>query len=284
MKVNGHRHRAIATRTPRPYQVGRVRPPAVLATRRRGQCRRGRRLHRHDRVATFTDPGAAPSRNSSDPGGPINDHYKVDVDRLGRQHRPGPLERHDQLQQRLGEQDRPLHRHRQSHLRRGGDLHHHTPSSITRAYRPPLTDPGHRRPTRRCWPPACPSLPRRAMLNSHGVTVATFTDPGGAEPNSSDPKRRTSPDHYKVDSIDWGDSTPLDTTSGTITYSDATGHQRPIPFTVSGSHAYAHGRHLHHYHDSSITKASSPITMTTTAVIKDEHRAPPARSRLAPNR
>src|SRR5262249_12825585 len=47
------------------------------------------------------------------------------------------------------------------------------------------------------------------------VSLATFTDPGGPEPNPSDPSG-TLNDHYKIDSINWGDSTPLDTASGTI--------------------------------------------------------------------
>src|SRR5262249_17314065 len=50
-----------------------------------------------------------------------------------------------------------------------------------------------------------------------GKAVATFTDPGGAEPNSFDPTDGI-PSHYKVASIDWGDTTPLDTSSGSIAY------------------------------------------------------------------
>jgi PKD repeat protein len=67
---------------------------------------------------------------------------------------------------------------------------------------------------------------------SKTVTLATFTDPGGPEPNASDPSG-TLANHYKVDSIDWGDATPLDTASGTITF-DGTS-----TFTVTGTHAYA---------------------------------------------
>jgi PKD repeat protein len=63
------------------------------------------------------------------------------------------------------------------------------------------------------------------------LTLATFTDPGGAEPNASDPSG-TLADHYKVDSIDWGDATPLDTSSGAITFDGVS------TFTVTGKHAY----------------------------------------------
>jgi hypothetical protein len=70
-----------------------------------------------------------------------------------------------------------------------------------------------------------------------GVKIATFTDPGGAEPNPSDPTDGI-PSHYKVDSIDWGDSTPLDTTTGAISFSGSQGSTTD-PFTVSGSHTYA---------------------------------------------
>jgi hypothetical protein len=63
------------------------------------------------------------------------------------------------------------------------------------------------------------------------LTLATFTDPGGPEPNPSDPSG-TLANHYKVDSIDWGDATPLDTTTGGITFDGVS------TFTVTGKHAY----------------------------------------------
>jgi hypothetical protein len=98
------------------------------------------------------------------------------------------------------------------------------------------------------------------------VTTATFTDPGGAEPNPSDPGGGIS-GHYKVVSIDWGDSTPLDTTTGTISYSGAPGSTTD-PFTVSGSHSFAHeGTYIITTtlnHEGIITKT------TTTATIKDD--------------
>ncbi len=98
------------------------------------------------------------------------------------------------------------------------------------------------------------------------VTTADFTDPGGAEPNASDPGGGIS-GHYKVASIDWGDGTALDTTSGTISYSGAPGSMTD-PFIVSGSHAFAHeGTYLITTtisHEGIITKT------TTTATIKDD--------------
>ena len=57
------------------------------------------------------------------------------------------------------------------------------------------------------------------------------------EPNPSDPTDGI-PSHYAVVSIDWGDKTPLDTSSGTISYSGAPGSNTDA-FTVSGTHLYA---------------------------------------------
>jgi PKD repeat protein len=71
-----------------------------------------------------------------------------------------------------------------------------------------------------------------------GKAVAKFTDPGGAEPNPSDNVDGI-PSHYKVVSIDWGDSTPLDTTSGSIVYNGVPlDGSKTNTFTVSGSHTY----------------------------------------------
>ena len=58
--------------------------------------------------------------------------------------------------------------------------------------------------------------------------VATFTDPGGPEPNSSDPSGSIG-NHYQA-TIDWGDTSDPDI--GTIGLSGST-------FTVTGSHTYA---------------------------------------------
>jgi hypothetical protein len=61
--------------------------------------------------------------------------------------------------------------------------------------------------------------------------VATFSDPGGPEPNPSDPGG-TVKNHYAVVSINWGDGSPLDITSGAISESAGS-------FTVGGSHTYS---------------------------------------------
>jgi Ca2+-binding RTX toxin-like protein len=62
-------------------------------------------------------------------------------------------------------------------------------------------------------------------------TVATFTDPGGAEPKPGDPMGIES--HYAAD-IAWGDGT---TSAGTITYVGNPGSPTSV-FTVQGDHTY----------------------------------------------
>jgi hypothetical protein len=62
------------------------------------------------------------------------------------------------------------------------------------------------------------------------VAVATFTDPGGAEPNASDPTPGIA-NHYSA-TINWGDGTP--SSAGTVTFNSMTN-----TFTVSGNHVYA---------------------------------------------
>jgi hypothetical protein len=82
-----------------------------------------------------------------------------------------------------------------------------------------------------------------AGADSSLQTVATFTDPAGAEPNTSDPTGV----HYTA-SIDWGDGTlSPDVTTGTVGGPFDNGL-----FTVSGSHTFANaGRYtitttIHH--------------------------------------
>jgi len=58
--------------------------------------------------------------------------------------------------------------------------------------------------------------------------VATFIDPGGAEPNASDPTPTTASGHY-IASIDWGDGSPI--SIGTI-------GDPPTIFDVYGTHTY----------------------------------------------
>jgi hypothetical protein len=93
------------------------------------------------------------------------------------------------------------------------------------------------------------------------VSLATFTDPGGPEPNPSDPSG-TLASHYKIDSINWGDSTPLDTTSGAISFDGVS------TFTVQGTHAY---QHEGVYTVTVVIDHESVLTtQTTTATIKDD--------------
>jgi hypothetical protein len=67
--------------------------------------------------------------------------------------------------------------------------------------------------------------------------IANFTDPGGAEPNPADPAG-TINNHYTIASINWGDGSPLDTTTGTLSFSGSPG-SKTDKFTVLGSHIYA---------------------------------------------
>lgn len=68
------------------------------------------------------------------------------------------------------------------------------------------------------------------------MSLATFSDPGGAEPNSGDSGALAS--HYTA-TIDWGDGSPTET--GAITFSGAPGGQTD-PFTVTGpAHRYDAG-------------------------------------------
>ena len=68
-------------------------------------------------------------------------------------------------------------------------------------------------------------------IDSGPQTVATFTDPAGAEPNAADPAG-TSADHYSA-SIDWGDGTQ---SLGSITPLNPA--SSPQQFTVTGNHTY----------------------------------------------
>jgi hypothetical protein len=90
-----------------------------------------------------------------------------------------------------------------------------------------------------------------------GKAVAQFTDPGGAEVLAN----------YSVVSINWGDSSPLDTTTGAITYGDGLG-SKTAPFTVSGNHTYAEEGP---YTITVIVKhlGDSTTTLTSTATVSD---------------
>jgi PKD domain/Matrixin len=98
-----------------------------------------------------------------------------------------------------------------------------------------------------------------------GKSLAQFTDPGGAEPNSFDPSG-TIADHYKVVSIDWGDGTPSDTTSGSIVFSGSPGSTTD-PFTVSGDHTY--GEEGNYTIQVVIDHEGVDTTLTSTATVSD---------------
>jgi hypothetical protein len=93
--------------------------------------------------------------------------------------------------------------------------------------------------------------------------VATYTDPGGAEPNSFDPTPATIAGHYTA-LIGWGDST---FSAGTITYSGGIGSKTGT-FTVTGTHAYAQEGIF----TITMTIAHELVTttVTSTATIKDD--------------
>jgi hypothetical protein len=77
-----------------------------------------------------------------------------------------------------------------------------------------------------------------------GISLDTFTDPAGSGTQT-------------VQSIDWGDGTALDTTSGSITWSGTTA-------TVKGNHTYAHyGTYLVTI---TIAKSGRPLLVLTSAI------------------
>jgi hypothetical protein len=98
-----------------------------------------------------------------------------------------------------------------------------------------------------------------------GSAFATFTDPGGSEPNPSDPTAGIS-NHYNVVSIDWGDSTGLDTSSGAISFSGGQGSTTD-PFTVSGGHTY--GEEGKYTITAIIDHEGVQTTLTSTAIVSD---------------
>ncbi|MDB5351015.1 MAG: hypothetical protein JWN86_2262 [Planctomycetota bacterium] len=91
-------------------------------------------------------------------------------------------------------------------------------------------------------------------------TVATFTDPGGPEPNLNDPLPANINAHYAA-TIAWGDGTP--STPGVLSFNAITGL-----FTVSGNHTYLVSG------SSPITvtinhEGAPPVTVTSTALVGD---------------
>lgn len=67
------------------------------------------------------------------------------------------------------------------------------------------------------------------------ATAATFTDPGGAEPNIYDDNGGLLSKHYSA-SIDWGDGTAA--SAGAITFAGTAG-SKTDSFTVAGDHVYS---------------------------------------------
>jgi hypothetical protein len=88
-------------------------------------------------------------------------------------------------------------------------------------------------------------------------TVATFTDPAGAEPCAWDDPGGQLSNHYSA-TIDWGDG--VFPSSGVITYSGSPGSTTG-KFTVTGSHHYiSNGLHnitVYIFHETHISKVSS---------------------------
>lgn len=95
------------------------------------------------------------------------------------------------------------------------------------------------------------------------VPIATFTDPGGAEPNPSDSFGSVT-DHYSVASIDWGDGSAVNNFGSFIDYGGAPGSTAD-PFTIRGSHEYlANGRYTI---TTTIDHEGVDTTVTSTAMI-----------------
>ncbi|MDR3637282.1 MAG: ice-binding family protein, partial [Isosphaeraceae bacterium] len=92
-------------------------------------------------------------------------------------------------------------------------------------------------------------------------TVATFTDPGGAEPNPNDPDPPDLNGHYAA-TINWGDGSP--NTPGTITFNAVT-----QVFTVSGDHTYTTGSGAFPITVTIDHEASAPVTVVSTADVSD---------------
>jgi hypothetical protein len=95
--------------------------------------------------------------------------------------------------------------------------------------------------------------------------IVKFTDPGGAEPNPADPSG-TIANHYSVVSIDWGDGSALDTSSGTLSFSGTPGSTTD-PFTVSGSHTY--GEEGTYTITAVIDHEGIDTTLTSTVTVSD---------------
>ena len=213
-------------------------------------------------LATFTDPGGA-EPNPSDPSGTLNDHYSIVSIDWGD---GTPLDTSSGSISYSGSPGSTTDPFTVSGSHTYGEEGPYTVTVIvdhegvdtTLTDTASVSDPAVVATGVPVFATACTALT--------AVPIATFIDPGGAEPNPSDPTPGIS-NHYKVDSIDWGDATPLDTSSGSISYSGSPGSTTD-PFTVSGSHTYeTEGTFTI---TAIIDHEGVLTTVTTTAIVKDK--------------
>ena len=94
--------------------------------------------------------------------------------------------------------------------------------------------------------------------------VATFTDPGGAEPNASDPTPGVA-SHYAA-SVDFGDGTPA--VPAVITYGGAPGSTTGV-FTVTASHTFAEDGT--YSVTTTIDHEGVKTTVTNSAAVRDNY-------------
>jgi hypothetical protein len=213
-------------------------------------------------IAQFTDPGGA-EPNPSDPSGTINDHYKIVSIDWGDS---TPLDTSSGAIAFSGAQGSTTDKFTVTGNHTYGEEGTYTITVVIDHEGVKTTTTA----TANVSDPAVvgtgTSFTAIACLPLTGVTVATFTDPGGAEPNPSDPSG-TINDHYQVKSIDWGDGTPLDTTTGTLSYGGSPG-SKTDPFTISGSHSYA-SEGVYTITVVIAHELATPTTVTSTATVKD---------------
>jgi len=98
-------------------------------------------------------------------------------------------------------------------------------------------------------------------IDTGAQTVATFTDPAGAEPNSSDPNPPTSAGHYSA-SIDWGDGT---SSAGTISPSVPASPSQQ--FTVTGNHTYTSESPLNGFTVTTTINHEGVLSVATSSAI-----------------
>jgi hypothetical protein len=96
-------------------------------------------------------------------------------------------------------------------------------------------------------------------------SIAQFTDPGGAEPNAADSSGTIS-NHYSIDSINWGDGSPSDTSTGALSFSGTAG-SKTDPFTVTGNHTY--GEEGTYTITAVINHEGVFTNLTSTAIVSD---------------